>query len=254
MTPEFAYLRAFWHWRRAYQPEVAVGRVRMLLLADMVGQEPGVRVTLEGAVWSKLDTYLFPLPPTTKYPSGTFELDVDSGQMRWSTGLFSIHGLGQGEVVPTLELLLAHKHPQDREPVRALWSGLLEAGGQGALLHRIIDAHGKERRVFSAIFALADPSGHVQRVRGFMVDVTLSLRIESEHAASQAIEGVYAHKAVIEQAKGIVMTLQGVDPEGAFKVLAVQSQHTNAKLHVVAEELVKAAAAGNAKDALAKFR
>jgi hypothetical protein len=27
-----------------------------------------------------------------------------------------------------------------------------------------------------------------------------------------------------------------------------------AKLHVVAEELVKAAAAGNAKDALAKFR
>lgn len=205
-------------------------------------------------MWSKLDTYLYPLRPSTECPSGTFELDVASGNMQWSDGLYGIHGLGKGEVVPTFELLMAHKHPLDRDRVRELWMDLLAGGGQGALLHRVLDVKGRERRVFSAIQAEADASGVVRRAHGFMVDITQSLRIESQNAASEAIEGVYAHKALIEQAKGIVMALLGLDPEAAFKVLSDQSQHINAKLHVVAEGLVRSAAKGNAREALAGFR
>ncbi|MHC6594106.1 PAS and ANTAR domain-containing protein [Arthrobacter sp. C152] len=205
-------------------------------------------------MWSKLDTYLYPLEPSSGCPSGTFELDVASGSMLWSAGMFGIHGLAKGEVVPTFELLMAHKHPQDRDHVRGLWTDLLDGGGQGALLHRVLDVRGKERRVFSGIQAEADASGQVHRAHGFMVDITQSLRIESQTAAAEAIEGVYAHKAVIEQAKGIVMALRGVDPEAAFKVLADQSQHTNAKLHLVAGELVACASKGKAQEALARFR
>ncbi|MBX7444992.1 MULTISPECIES: PAS and ANTAR domain-containing protein [unclassified Arthrobacter] len=205
-------------------------------------------------MWSKLDTYLYPLRPPTVCPSGTFELDVASGNMQWSEGLFGIHGLGKGEVVPTFELLMAHKHPSDRDRVRELWMDLLAGGGQGALLHRVIDAKGRERRVFSAIQVEADASGRVARAHGFMVDITQSLRIESQNAASEAIEGVYAHKAVIEQAKGIVMGLLGVEAEAAFDILADQSQHINVKLHVVADGLVKSAAEGKAREAVAGFR
>lgn len=201
-------------------------------------------------MWSKLDAYLFPLPITAVCPSGTFELDVASGSMNWSEGMFGIHGLQPGEVVPTFDVLMAHKHPGDREPVRALWADLLEGGGQGALLHRIIDVRGRERRVFSAIQAVAAPSGRVELARGFMVDVTQSLRIESQHAATEAIEGAFGHKAVIEQAKGIVMTLHSVDAESAFRVLAARSQHANVKLHLVAEELTSAAANGKAREVL----
>lgn len=204
-------------------------------------------------MWSKLDTYLFPLEPSADCPSGTFELNVASGKMEWSEGMFGIHGLHRGEVVPTLELLLAHKHPVDREPVRALWADLLDGGGQGALLHRVIDSRGRERRVFSALQAVADPSGQVEHVRGFMVDITRSLRIESQQAATEAIEGVYEHKAVIEQAKGIVMALHGLDAPAAFKVLAGRSQHANVKLHIVAEELVTAAANGKVQEVLAGY-
>jgi hypothetical protein len=201
-------------------------------------------------MWSKLDAYLFPLPVTAVCPSGTFELDVDSGNMRWSEGMFAIHGLRPGDVVPTFDVLMAHKHPVDREPVRALWADLLEGGGQGALLHRIMDARGRERRVFSAIQAVAAPSGRVEQARGFMVDVTQSLRIESQHAASEAIEGAFGHKAVIEQAKGMVMALRSLDAEAAFQVLATRSQHANVKLHLVAEELISAAANGKAREVL----
>ena len=204
-------------------------------------------------MWSKLDTYLYPLQPSSDCPSGTFVLDVASGHMEWSEGMLGIHGLAKGEVVPTFELLMAHKHPRDRDRVRALWADLLQGGGQGALLHRILDVRGRERRVFSGIQAEADSSGQVHRAHGFMVDVTQSLRIESQNAAAEAIEGAYAHKAMIEQAKGIVMALRGVDPETAFHILADQSQHTNAKLHLVAGELVNCAARGMAAEALDRF-
>ena len=208
---------------------------------------------MEKNMWSKLDTYLFPLEPSTVCPSGTFDLNVVTGQMEWSEGMFGIHGLKRGEVVPTFELFMAHKHPLDREPVRALWADLLIGGGQGALLHRVIDVRGRERRVFSAVQAVAGASGAAEHISGFMVDVTQSLRIESQHAASEAIEGVYEHKALIEQAKGIVMALRGLDGPAAFQVLATRSQHANVKLHLVAEELVNAAANGKVQEVLAGY-
>ncbi|MDP9986399.1 PAS and ANTAR domain-containing protein [Arthrobacter sp. FW306-05-C] len=204
-------------------------------------------------MWSKLDTYLYPLQPSAHCPSGTFELHVPSGKMVWSEGMYGIHGLKQGEVVPTFELFMAHKHQLDRERIQEIWADLLEGGGQGALLHRVIDVRGRERRVFSAIQAVVEPSGQVDYVRGFMVDVTQSLRIESQHAAEEAIEGALGHKALIEQAKGIVMALQGVDGPAAFQLLASRSQHANTKLHIVAEELVNAAANGKAAELLAGY-
>ncbi|MEZ0491084.1 GAF and ANTAR domain-containing protein [Kineococcus sp. TBRC 1896] len=45
-------------------------------------------------------------------------------------------------------------------------------------------------------------------------------------------------RAVIEQAKGVLMGRHGVDADEAFTMLATQSQHGNRKLRVVAEEVV----------------
>jgi hypothetical protein len=49
---------------------------------------------------------------------------------------------------------------------------------------------------------------------------------------------------VIEQAKGIVMAQRECGPDEAFEVLREMSQHTNVKLHVLAEQLVEQTAAG----------
>jgi AmiR/NasT family two-component response regulator len=45
-------------------------------------------------------------------------------------------------------------------------------------------------------------------------------------------------RAVIEQAKGIVIAATGCDADGAFRLLAQQSQHENRKLADVARDLV----------------
>ena len=48
-------------------------------------------------------------------------------------------------------------------------------------------------------------------------------------------------RAVIEQAKGVLIARHGVTPEAAFELLARRSQHENRKLRSIAEEVVAAA-------------
>jgi GAF domain-containing protein len=48
-------------------------------------------------------------------------------------------------------------------------------------------------------------------------------------------------RAVIEQAKGIIMGREGCDPQLAFAILSKQSQHSNRKLRDVATDIVNQA-------------
>jgi GAF domain-containing protein len=56
---------------------------------------------------------------------------------------------------------------------------------------------------------------------------------------SQNLEAAMAHRAEIEQAKGILVGTTGCTPDQAFELLVRQSQHENRKLREVALELVQ---------------
>jgi AmiR/NasT family two-component response regulator len=49
-------------------------------------------------------------------------------------------------------------------------------------------------------------------------------------------------RAVIEQAKGILMALHGLDADAAFDMLTQQSQRSHRKLRDVAQAIVQAGA------------
>jgi GAF domain-containing protein len=68
--------------------------------------------------------------------------------------------------------------------------------------------------------------------------VANSLRYTDATELAAQLETALSSRAVIEQAKGILMTRHGVDPDTAFDLLRRQSQHRNVKLRVVALELV----------------
>ena len=203
---------------------------------------------------SNHDTYLFLQGDHWRALAGTFALDIPTGVMDWSEGFFSIHGFVPGEVVPTVDLLLAHKHPEDRESIRRIIADLSLTGGQAAALHRVIDARGREHQVLSSYHAAPGPSGAVERLQCFMVDLTWHMREGSRQAVDNALQGAFAHRAVIEQAKGIIMAARDVDADAAFGLLTAQSQHMNTKLHAVAADLAAAAARGETTEALAHWR
>jgi hypothetical protein len=164
--------------------------------------------------------------------------------------MFHIYGYAPGEVVPTVDLLLAHKHPQDREAIRRLIAELRSGGGQRAMFHRMMDSKGRERRVFTAAEACLDGSGTVIAIRGFTIDLSRSVESETRAAAAEAIRATYASREVIEQAKGIIMGFRAVTAAEAFRFLAARSQNTNVKLATVASQLVEAASQGQAVEVL----
>src|SRR5690606_2005649 len=57
------------------------------------------------------------LAPGSAAPVGRYLLELSSGRWTWSDEVFVMHGFRPGEIVPTTELMLSHKHPDDRARV-----------------------------------------------------------------------------------------------------------------------------------------
>ena len=68
--------------------------------------------------------------------------------------------------------------------------------------------------------------------------------VESKQALARQLEQAMSSRAVIEQAKGILMARTGCSPEEAFTLLSRQSQNSNRKLHDVAADVVANPRAG----------
>lgn len=199
-----------------------------------------------------ITTYSYPPEASGQCLAGTFYLDIATGRCEWSEEMFQIHGYSPGEVVPTLDLLLAHKHPQDREPIRRIVAELCTRGGRQASFHRLTDSRGREHRVLTVAETIGE-AGNITALHGFTVDLSRPLQTENRQAADEAIRGMYASREVIEQAKGVIMGLRGGTPDQAFSVLSGRSQNSNVKLAVVAAQLVEAATLGKAAEILSEW-
>src|SRR6478736_6365387 len=66
------------------------------------------------------------------------------------------------------------------------------------------------------------------------IDITLQ-----RFAEYQGLQGAFGRRAVIEQAKGILMARHAIDQERAFEMLRTHSQHNGRKLVNVAEAIVE---------------
>ncbi|OAE02811.1 PAS and ANTAR domain-containing protein [Arthrobacter sp. OY3WO11] len=172
--------------------------------------------------------------------AGTFHADVATGRIHWSEAMFQLHGYQRGDVVPTLELLFSHKHPEDRPRCEEIVAQVVRTGGYFCMYHRIIDAHGRTRRVLTTGDAILD-GGRVTALEGVMIDLTSTLQRETEQTARDAVIGATSTRTVIDQARGILMGQLLMGSEDAFQMLVSTSSHRNVKLVVVAAELVQLA-------------
>jgi AmiR/NasT family two-component response regulator len=70
-------------------------------------------------------------------------------------------------------------------------------------------------------------------------------RVEELQEEVVQLRQALSSRAVIDQAKGMLMARYGVSADHAFELLARKSQEQNAKVRVIAEAMVNAAAHGN---------
>ncbi|CAN5604524.1 PAS and ANTAR domain-containing protein [soil metagenome] len=165
---------------------------------------------------------------------GRFEYHYGTDTWAWSDTVARIHGYQPGEVEPTTELILRHKHPDDLAQVK----GLEQAGAPFSSKHRILTTTGEERNVVVVGNVVTDDDGKVTATRGFYIDITESLNAELQQALSDELETVLANREVIEQAKGMLMAVYALTADAAFGILRWRSQESNVKLWNIAAQLV----------------
>lgn len=171
---------------------------------------------------------------------GQYRVDLATDTWWWSAETYRLHGFEPGDVVPTTSLVLAHKHPDDRDRVRDVLERARRDGAPFSSLHRIMDARGRERVLVVVGQGRRDPgTGRVVELLGYFVDVTRPVRAQGGRQAQRDIAAAADSRGPIEQAKGVVATAFGVRPDQAFALLKRASNERNVRLRELAQQVVE---------------
>jgi hypothetical protein len=169
---------------------------------------------------------------------GAFRFWFVGQRWEWSDELARMHGYQPGTVEPTTELLLSHKHPDDLSHVQDLLDRALLSKGSFSSRHRFIDTNGTVHDAIVVADRVSDESGAVVGTAGYYLDLTATFVETRQVALDEALPDLFEARALIEQAKGLLMAIYRVSPEQAFGVLRWRSQETNTKLRSLAKQLI----------------
>lgn len=120
-----------------------------------------------------------------KVAAGLWSLDVRTGSMGWSHGLYRLLGLEPGSVEPSLNLLRSMMHPDDRLS-RGDFDRVLKEGISFEREFRIVQRNGRIRWVANRGEPVLNKEGQAERVIGIICDVTSKQNAVRElHASEQ---------------------------------------------------------------------
>ncbi len=183
---------------------------------------------------------------------GTFHLLGDGESLSWSEPVYRVHGFEPGDVVPSVALMLAHCHRDDRPALEAALRGPSPAPDAGrSVRYRLLDAAGTERVVLAVLVAGGE-APHGQQAAGpatgdagrpalgLLVDLGAEIGATAARRADDMLAAAIASREVIDQAKGAAMLAYGLDGTAAFELLRWHSEHLNVKVRTVAEHLLAA--------------
>jgi hypothetical protein len=167
---------------------------------------------------------------------GWFRFYFDDDRWEWSPQVAKMHGYLPGSVTPTTDMVLAHKHPDDYRQIADTLDLIRQSRQPFSSRHRIIDVAGRVRHVVVVGDLLREDDGPVIGTHGYYVDIT-PLEQEHQDQVSAAVAVIAEARAGIEQAKGMLMLVYGMDDSSAFELLRWRSQETNVKLRLLAAQV-----------------
>ncbi len=172
---------------------------------------------------------------------GTFGYLVDGRRWVWSEAAAQMHGYRRKAVQPSLEMLLQHTHFEDRVRMVAELRRVV-LGQSLSSRYRIVDSAGNLHWIAIVADQMKDESGAILGAAGYFVDVTESVRA----GVTAAVSDFASSRALIEQAKGVLIAAYGVSADDAFAILRQRSQDSNIKVKDIAAQLVAALSGGSA--------
>ncbi|WP_051023461.1 PAS and ANTAR domain-containing protein [Nocardia pneumoniae] len=174
----------------------------------------------------------------TPQTAGGFRFWFGDQRWEWSDEVAAMHGYAPDSVTPTTELLLAHKHPEDREHVAEAIEKSVRNAEPFCSRHRIIDTGGSVHHVIVLGDTMTDKDGTVVGTAGYYIDLTATIAEERQDLLDDTLPKLVESRALIEQAKGVLMRVYRINADQAFHVLQWRSQETNVKLRDLAAQII----------------
>jgi PAS domain S-box-containing protein len=128
---------------------------------------------------------------------GAFHFYFDDQCWEWSEQVQRMHGYQPGTVTPTTELVLSHKHPDDRDQIAQTIDTIRRTGQPLSSRHRIVDTSGKVRLVVVVGDQLHDERGRIVGTQGFYIDTTPDEQEQQDLVTAQ-VATISENRAVIE--------------------------------------------------------
>jgi ANTAR domain/PAS fold len=169
---------------------------------------------------------------------GSFRFWFVGQRWEWSDEVARMHGYQPGAAVPTTELLLSHKHPDDRAHVQDLLDRALHSGAPFSSRHRFLDTAGAVHDAIVVADRMFDDTGAVVGTAGYYIDLTNTFADTRQEILDEKLPGLFEARAAIEQAKGVLMFVYRISAEHAFAILQWRSQETNTRVRALAGALL----------------
>lgn len=170
---------------------------------------------------------------------GSFRFYFADQRWEWSEQVQRMHGYQPGTVTPTTDLVLSHKHPDDRGQVAATIQEILTTHRPFRTRHRILDTDGEVHQVVVVGDQLRDDNGVVIGTHGFYVDVTPAPESAQQDIITVKVAEIAERRGKIDQVKGMLMLVYGIDEVAAFNLLKGLSQESNVKLRLLVEQIAE---------------
>ena len=188
---------------------------------------------------------------------GRFFAHPVTGRWSWSDAAYEIFGYPAGSVTPSWSLIIGHIPAADRPVAEAAyelarthsgpfsWSHRIQVGDATRSILMLGETYASDggNSVNLAALRSSGQSDHHRGVTdlslaGYVIDLTVLRVVGARGAAHEAVQSSARQRAVIEQAKGVLMLAFGLNADAAFALLVWHSQRSNRKVHAIAAELL----------------
>jgi PAS domain S-box-containing protein len=171
---------------------------------------------------------------------GSFEIDLATGERRWSAQQFRNLGFEPGGSPPPARQIRERVHPDDRDEFEARLAELSAEGGETEVEYRVVTPGGETRTIESRARIVVDADGS-RRIMGVSRDVTVERdaeRLKEEffslisHELRTPLTSIIGYAELLAEVEGSNLSEQGK------RFLEVIDRNSRRELHLVGDLLL----------------